>query len=159
MLNGDPITYEAVGVDFDPAHISVTEKEWITKQVIDGKMTSAQVAQKYKIRRVRVVNWVHRYRSGHTTRSYQGRSRVLDKIALLGLQEWLQEHGSEGLDAEKCSELRDYLNEAYRNTRKRRRSGETSNEDDKDVSMCRGTMINYINYVKNNKVHDMIARS
>lgn len=149
MSSSDLTPYEAIGVDIDPAHITVTEKEWITKQVIDGKMTSAQVAQKYKIRRVRVGNWVHRYRSGHTTRSYQGRSRALDKTALLGLQEWLEEHGAEGLDSEKCYELRKYLNEAYRDTRKRRRSGETSIEDDRGLSMCRGTMINYINCVKN----------
>lgn len=159
MSSNDLTPYETIGVYFDPSHLTATEKEWLTKQVIDGNMTSAQVALKYKIRRVRVANWVHRYRSGHTSRSFRGRSRALDKIALVGLQEWLEECGSEGFDAEKSSKLKEHLNEAYRDTRKRRRSGEINIEDDCDVKMCRGTMINYINYVKNNKIDEMIARS
>lgn len=144
---------ECVGFEFDPTNVSVTQKEWLTKQVVSGVMTAAQIAKKYKLKRVRVVNWVFRHRKGRVTRSSQGRALALDREALLGLQEWLARRGQA---AENTAEVEKHLKEAYQATRKRRRSDENVNGDDSKSKMSRVTMLKYLNYVKLNKVDELL---
>lgn len=146
-----------VGVAFDPEMITATQREWLTKQIVNGTMTAAQVARRYKLKRVTLGNWAFRHRKGHTARSVQGRPRALDKEALLGLQTWLKQRDPVTNNSDDLSDVKEKLKEAYRETRKRRRCNEDANEDGRDIKMCRGTMLNYLNCVKLNNIDELVS--
>lgn len=66
----------------DLENITIHQRVWLGKQMLDGVMTPASISKKYSVNLNHLKNWVYRYRHGAKRRSVNGRPCVLDSEAL-----------------------------------------------------------------------------
>lgn len=143
---------------FDPDNITIHQRMWLTKQMVDGAMTPAFISKKYSVGRNRLKNWVYRYRQGAKRRSVQGRPRVLDCEALASVQEWMGDEDANAMDRDG---LIDKLHEAYRATKRRRQDSivDMSNgPEDEGEKMCHGTLFNYFTIAQGDHFRGLLSQ-
>ena len=158
---------EGEGFVFDPENVTIEQKEWLTKQMVSQSLTPAYIAKKYKLNRRNLINWSSRYRKGLKRRTQEGRPRVLDKCALVSLQNWLDEDETH---VEDIQGLKRVINESYRATKRRYvEANDTGDSDGNDnnegdgiddefshLKLCKGSMFNYLYYAGTDKINDII---
>jgi hypothetical protein len=160
---------EGEGVIFDSENVTVSQREWLTHQVVSKNITAAAVAKKYNLKGHVVYNWCSRHRRGLKRRTAEGRPRVLDKIALQSVQEWIEEASA---NVDDIPGLKRVLNEGYRDTKRRcvrkvinddaeAHDSDSDSSDDvfESAKMCKGTMFNYLHYAQTDEISRMVESS
>ena len=101
----------------------------MTRQLVSGNISAAEIAKRNSLDRNRLKNWSYRYRKGLRRRTVQGRPWALDRTALEDVRSWLIEDDSNLTD---IPSLKRHLNEGYRSTKRRYMHEPPSDGSDSD---------------------------
>lgn len=147
----DPCSAE--GSRFDPMKPTITQRKWLTQQVIDGKMSAKEIKLKYGVSNYRVNNWVCQHRKGNKRRSVGGRPRALDHDSIKSITDWIHEDSSNSQDTK---ELKKKIEKGYEDSQMRLTEGKSSK------NICNGTLINYLGLFQDDncfKIDEVLNKS